>query len=300
MNTDEILKLLDEELVMDPQHDPPYLYQLWTHCYPADARMTVFRSDKHWAVVFEFISYWCRWQGVQNDIWCYGDCVREHGQRYEDQPLELPAENDDTPFGAGYPMNPYQFSVKRNGERLDFTPSPEEYAAAGIGFAPERPDPNAHQEAQIVRYLCHHFNHSFFTSEEELRDILTEVWDETQSPPSEPMALFLQTRHWNHPNIGLDEHPSQTISFPILARAIASGDLTEWAAQDPATFNTDWRVYDLAEKTEQDQMKAQAAEQEQAWASLPSEVQDEFRRQGLYGVGFIQIQEASEDDGADQ
>ncbi len=41
---------------------------------------------------------------------------------------------------------------------------------------------------------------------------------------------------------------SQVPGFQILARAIETGDLSEWRRQDPTAFNTDWAIYEAREK----------------------------------------------------
>lgn len=96
-----------------------------------------------------------------------------------------------------------------------------------------------------VNYVCFqncthaHLNHPFFASEAELRSLLHDSSD---------LDVFLQTRYWHHPVYLVDgedeffkEHYISNIPcFQILSRAIASGDLTEWNSQDPATFSTHW------------------------------------------------------------
>lgn len=186
MTADEILQQINEQLAEGPNTSD--LYQLFSHYYPADARMTVFRSDKHWAIFFEFIGYDCRGQIVWNRLRGYGACLFQREMFGEDVSLILLDEDTREPLDGGSSMN-------------------------------------------------------------------------------------------EHPFTTLEEPSTLGICFPILARAIASGNLSEWNAQTPSKFNTDWRLYDEDEKVQYQEDQARQQQQKQVWTSLPPEAQEQWLRE---------------------
>ena len=251
----------------------PNINPIETHFRVADARMTIFRSERQWVIFFERVDYHVGLDEYQVSLSAYGNCLQDefadgmdlNGQllRYYRHPFEFDEEATQVnPETGSWILERDRFCIWLNGRRLDFTPTPEDYAAAGITFdeEPQRPD-TIHPE-QLLRFLCDHLDHSFFNSEDFLRSII----DTFQAQPSERvyhqtglshhLSLFLQTREWQHTDFGEDnefQYPSDVPGFHILARAIASGDLTEWNNQDPVTFNTDWRPWEairIAERAE--------------------------------------------------
>lgn len=147
----------------------------------------------------------------------------------------------------------------------------------------------SHVGGYILRFLCERLNHSFYTSEGELREMLEDAWQEGETPRIADMALLWQTSQWRHPAItGLEkneEHPRHLPYFQALARAIETGDVSDLERQDPATFNTDWRIWDAEERAEEARAKARRAAQEEAWRQLPPELQEEMR--GWSGPGVL-------------
>lgn len=218
----------------------------------ADTRLTVFRSPKKWAAFVE-IPHYCEgsveflnWIGGAGNCLIDGYCTR--AEEFSMEPLF--GEVEDAPLWKYSEDGEYReewlgdragFSVLVKGERHDFSPRNRDYAAAGIAFDEERTGPDSIEPGCLLRFLCHHLNHPFFTSETELRSLLHD---------SPELEIFIQTRHWHHPEFLMDswredeeitEHHIRNIPcFQILSRAIASGDLTEWNNQDTTPFNTHW------------------------------------------------------------
>jgi hypothetical protein len=271
MTADEILQALDEQFEII-HHDPPYLYQLSSHFFPADTRLTAFRSADRWAVVFEILRYAVVPQQVWLDIYLYRNGVGEQAVRYETTPLQLLDSDTDSPLDGSGSLDPRRFAILWNDQRYDFSPSDRDYADAGIVFDSARHDPEVHANAQIVRYLCERLNHPFFLPEEELRELLA------QSGTDDEAVMLLQTRNWHHPDISQEELPSQVRGFQLLSHALVSGDTTEWDRQDPAAFNTDWRVYDREEQVQEEQTREWAARQDAAWEALSPETRQELQQ----------------------
>ncbi len=283
MTAEEILQTLDAEFEVI-HHDPPHLYQLGGYFYPADARMTAFRSAGHWALFFEIVGCGAGPQGVRVDVRRYGNGFGAQGAHSEVWPVRLLDARTGGPLDGAGTLDPRRFDMLWNGERYHFAPSESDYAEAGIVFDDTRTDPRAHAAAQVVRYLCERLGHAFFLSEEELRASLAQGWTATGLPQAETMTLFLQTRAWRHPNLSEEELPSRNSSFQALARALENGDLSEWGRQDPASFNTDWRVYDWEEKAEEERQREWATRQDGVWDSLSPELRKRIAEEAEAGA----------------
>lgn len=289
IKADEVLELLDQHINNDPLTMlPPLMYQLWTHFFPADTRLSVFRSEEDWAVFVEIACFRPGAEDSSLEIWGYSNCLSEPALLWYDAPYQFcPATEKDADENDGetsYPETPFEFCIVRNGEHLKFAPSPEDYAA--IGAPPDRDfaqDAN-HIGAYVLRFLCERLSHPFFMSETGLRHFLEDCWREGEPPRVDEMALLWQTQQWRHPAIVAQdsdrERPRHLPYFQALARAIETGDVAELQHQDPTTFNTDWRIWDAQERAEEAQMQAMLAEQEQAWQQLSSEMQGQLRAFG--------------------
>ncbi len=267
-------EILDNLEAWWPGWFDPSINPIETHFRVADARMTVFRSERQWVILFERVDYHVGQNEYQVSLCAYGNCLQEGFEPYFRHPFEFDEEATQVnPETGSWILQRDRFCIWFNGRRLDFTPTPQDYAAAGIVFdeEPQRPD-MIHPE-QLLRFLCDHLGHPFFNSEDSLRSII----DTFQAQPSEPvyhqiglshhLSLFLQTREWQHTDFGEDgefQCPSDVPGFHILARAIASGDLTEWNSQNPTTFNTDWRPWEAIRIAERAGRRKRAEEWAQA------------------------------------
>ena len=131
------------------------------------------------------------------------------------------------------------FSVLVQGKRHDFQPTPKDYANAGIVFEDGRSGENSINPAQLMHFVAVALDHPFFLPEDQLRLRI--------KPRFAPeMSLFLQTGEWQHPepifqHAEEDDWVDNIPCWQILARAIISGDLSEWNAQDSSAFNTSWQ-----------------------------------------------------------
>jgi hypothetical protein len=271
MNAQEVLDNLDARCYewFEPTVDP-----LDTYFRVADMRMTVFRSAQQWVIVFERLHYNVGTDAYEISLNAYSNCLQEtfeggmdlnyHLYPYYQHPFEFNVDATlVNPETDSWILDRNRFVICLNGERLEFMPTPEEYSAAGITFDGEIEGPDTIQPEHLLRFLCWRLNNSFFNSEDYLRSII----DTFAVQPSEPvfrqtglshhLSLFLQTCKWQHTDF--EECPSEVPGFRVLARAIASGDLTEWNAQDPATFNTDWRPWEDIRIAERAQLRERVA-----------------------------------------
>ena len=232
----------------------------------AEMRLTIFHAPQMWAMVFEDIGWWANAERFLRNVYVYGNCVEKEGWIIEESSESICNFADDKP--------PYEwrndkyfdlldradFSVVINGERHDFTPTAQDYKDARIQFKHQRIGAGSLSVTQMLRFLCHKMNHPFFMSREELHRVLdmcapsqqTPLSQQplSQQPLSQQMQVLLQTRDWQHPQIGVDEETpiSSLESWQVLARAIESGDLAEWNNFDTSLFNTHWTFWDARKR----------------------------------------------------
>lgn len=290
IKAEDVIDLLDGHINTDSLTGlPPLIYQLSSHFFPADTRLSVFRSEEPWAVFIEIVCYRPGQNESAIEIWGYSNCLSGPEVRWYDMPYTFcPAASEDG-GDTGYPDTPFDFCIVWNGEPLTFTPSPEEYATLGIVIDPNFQRHGNHVGGHILRFLCERLNHPFYTSEGELREMLEDVWREGETPRIADMALLWQTSQWRHPDLtGLEaaeERPRHLPYFQALARAIETGDVSDLERQDPATFNTDWHIWDAEERAETAGAEARWAAQKEVWQKLTPELQEEMR--GFSGPGVL-------------
>ncbi len=218
----------------------------------ADARLSVFRSDEHFAVFTEFPHFLHGAFAFYNWVGCVGNCLTADAYNSQFEPSLAPVleEVPDAPLWRedeyiNWLGDRAAFSVRVQGKRYDFKPSAEDYVRAGIVFEDEASGENSIDPAQLMRFVAVALDHPFFLSEDQLRSLI-------QPRFAPEMSLLLQTDEWQQPLLidrsGEEDDLIENIPcWQILSRAIASGDLSEWRAQDTSGFNTDWtsleRIY---------------------------------------------------------
>lgn len=269
MSVEQTLRELDEAFAACPVS----LYTEPHHAKPADARLTVFRSPKHWVILIEKIDYFIRMHG---DVDCfsraytlYGNCLEngwaESFDALWENETELPF---DAETGRWLPTRRH-LRYFMNGRWWDVYPTPHDLQQAGID--PElldevdreawQEDPNALLPVEWLRYLCHHLDHPFFASEARLREVVREAVGDTEIASS--LQIVLQTREWEHPDYVADELPSDTESFRVIAEIIATGDASLWARVDRTRFNSHWRYWVEKEHAQSGEVNTPLSEGEQ-------------------------------------
>ena len=279
MNAQEIIEHLDDAMTSTLE---PCLGMLEEYSAFADTRLTVFRSGKHWVMAFELVHY-TRADEFVLDIWLYGNCLglpnddnlgidlsRVLFTMPPDMKLKETEETEDWGYAPDF------FAIQRNGHRFEFRPTREEYEAAELFWSKQEKRENHIHPKHLLRFLCHHLDHPFFAEESTLRDLIEKrhaEWNDLDlgwgQRLSHSLKLFLQTREWRHPQLNevddwsneniAENLPSQVECFHILARAIESGDLSEWYAQDQSTFNTHWSHWTTSEKEQEEAIEGDRA-----------------------------------------
>lgn len=225
MSESEVLELLDETMSFERGDipSPPDIYNI--NFQFVEGRLSVFREEEWWVLAFETISYVPGGCSYGHGLWLYGNCIK--GQVYH-QWNELPIRIDREGFwdyATGAFLVPRNhLCIPWNDQMLEFFPMPEEYAAAGVIFPPERQQANDVEPLELLAYLCWKLNSPFFLSEEELAATVRKAVVEGTGE----MKLIFQTREWQHPFFDARELPSQLPGMQVLAHLIATGDPSVW------------------------------------------------------------------------
>jgi hypothetical protein len=197
----------------------------------AAARLSAFRSETDWAIVFEILSFSEREVEFVNDLYAFGSCVSRQGFIGEEIPFSSitrrPLFDPETNvFIADWS----QWAMEFKGKELLFSPTLEEYRKAGITIY-QNARAEQWREIDLLRFLLHTLGDDLFLSE---TDLLAHL------PSCGMMPVFLQSRQWQHPDISSGERPSKNVSLRSLVNALSN--------RDPAMFeqgrpNTHWSAW---------------------------------------------------------
>lgn len=191
----------------------------------ADTKLSVFRSETEWLIVFELIVFHRPAVEFQNVIYGFGNKLQSPGFQTAIKIIDI---SDDYPFedDEGNPIvDIHEFVVKIDGQLETIRPSPEELIASGVEQAPN-PDP----ETQVLRLLCHLMPDRFFLASSRLLELLGQPKD---------LSLFLELRSWFHPDIAAGKRPSQNPCFQNLAKALSYNDPAIYKCPENL-HNTHW------------------------------------------------------------
>jgi len=197
----------------------------------AASRLTALRSDEHWLITFEVLGFSEREVEFVNDLYAFGSCVPRQGfieenilfDSHSNQPLFDPVTND-------FVADSKKWTIARGAAVLSFAPSLSDYQAAGLAAKPGG-GLKKWREIELLRYLVSVYADSLFLTVKELV---------SRFPACGSLAVFLQTREWEHPDVAASERPSQKTSVRTLMKALAENDV---CAFDPGRPNTHWRFW---------------------------------------------------------
>jgi uncharacterized protein DUF7003 len=198
--------------------------------YPmADVRLTAFRNQSEWLIVFEVIAAAISQGWFQDMIFAYGNRVKAPGL--------LTAENV-VQAAPGYPirdadgrfiLNLDHFEVLIRGQKRDFSPSKEDFRKAGLQSQGKMPGP-----IYFLRLLVSLCPGDLFLPKEELLKRIRKS----------ELQTFMQLDDWHHPDLAADEPPSRNSCFQSLASALAKDDPDLYSCS-PTKFNTQWTDWEV-------------------------------------------------------
>lgn len=227
MDPNQILKSLDDQAA---EFNFPVLDNAYVEL--AAARLSAFRSEVDWLVVFEILGFSTREVAFVDDLYAYGSCVSKGGLVGQAMPLieaeEQPLVDKETNECIADWSN---WSIKVRGTTMSFSPTLDDYKQAGISIV-RGPGPGSLSEVELMRFLVHNLDEKLlYLGEQALLDHFSECKD---------MVKVLQTTKWQHPDVADGEQPSNNISIRSLVFALARQDFSVFSQGRP---NTHWKFW---------------------------------------------------------
>ncbi len=227
MNTAQILKDLDK-------HASEFNFPVLDNAYIefAAARLSAFQDAKEWLIIFEVLGFSKKEIEFVDDLYAFGSCVEREGVVGEEIPISASPKQPlfDTETNECI-ADWSRWSIKIGKEDMSFSPTPEEYAQAGI-VIDRAPGNGTLSEIGLLRFLVHRLGKErFFMSD---ADMLNHF------PRCRNLKKFVQTTQWEHPDIGNEERPSKNVSIRSLVNALAQKNPSLF---DHGISNTHWSYW---------------------------------------------------------
>lgn len=187
----------------------------------AAIRLTAFRNDDEWLVVFQEIAFYPAMGDFEDIVTVFGNRLEKQGV-ISAQPTVSLADGPDSS-----PPDIHDFKVHvQGGPGRRFKPSRDDYRSAHVDI-----DDKSYAETKIIRYLASQVRRELFVDDEALLKIC--------GRSSAELKKFIELDEWHHPDLADDEPPSEIPCFKSLARALAKGDASLYKCA-PASVNTGW------------------------------------------------------------
>lgn len=227
MNVNQILSDLDK-------HASEFNFPVLDNAYVefAAARLSVFEGPEHWLVVFEVLGFSTQETEFVDDLYAYGSCVDKEGFAGEHVLLTSALQESLFDKETNECVADWShWSINLRGKTISFTPSREEYSQAGITMDHD-PGRATLNEIDLLRFLV------FKLGEERL--FMSEQALLSHFPRCKGVSKFIQTTHWQHPDIAGGEKPSESVSIRSLVEALFRRDPSVF---DPGGSNTEWKSW---------------------------------------------------------
>jgi hypothetical protein len=203
------------------------------YAYPTALRLTAYRDATRWAIAIEDIGFFSptrHHDGFINKLHLYGNCLtREAGitkagffylfEKAEEGVFQEESEIELELLKESFPLNiqGQTVSVNINAEILQAKDIP-------LMHPPRITAPD------LLRLLAQEHRDLLLLSEDNLREYL----------PAD-LPQFIRLDAWYHNNLAGDELPSQIETFPLLARALVTGNVQDYAPTlAPNTHWSNW------------------------------------------------------------
>jgi hypothetical protein len=200
------------------------------YTYPADVRLTAYRDAARWAIAIEDIGYFNRLpdhNGFVNILHLFGNCLsRPPGTANDDfVAIITPSATNMSIFDDEWDMKivAESFSVKIQGQTVSVKINPEVLQAKNIPLM----HPPTITSPDLLRFLVSDHRDAFLLPDEQLKRCI---------PADLPQFIRLDT--WYHNDLIAGEMPSQIETFQMLAKALVSGNPSDYAPTLPP--NTHW------------------------------------------------------------
>lgn len=224
LDKQEILRQLDTEAesFVFPMLDNGYYYH-------GDQKLTIFRDEKRWAILIEILAYNNHEYGIEGIMtvgsvfgncligWNDNDCFKAFAS---DNGVEtfLYDEANYIPY-----LNPNAKSINIRGQEIPVVTEYKHYRSKGIEFEHD----GKITPWEFMRSLIPEYSNYFW-------------WNKTEISTKIPsdLPVFMTLTNWHHPNLLMQEKPSDTQTFQQLADVIVSGDIKMYKTNE--SHNTHW------------------------------------------------------------
>jgi|LakMenEpi03Aug12_release.lakeMendotaPanAssembly.Ray.scaffolds.fasta_scaffold525766_1 hypothetical protein len=220
----EILRQLDEEakVYAFPMLDNGYYYH-------GDQKLTIFRDASRWAILLEVLAYNNHMQGLDGITTIanvFGNCLT--GSNGNDNFNYFADDNGTETFlydEVNYIpyLNPQVKSIKIRDLDVAVIFDREHYKAKKITFEYE----DKITPWEFMRGLIPEYSNLFWLRGKEI----------SKKIPTD-LPVFMTLDNWHHPDLVVDERPSDTQTFQQLADVILTGDKRLYSTSE--TINTHW------------------------------------------------------------
>lgn len=226
-----ILSVLDQcaESFTLPMLDNGYVYL-------AATRLTLFKHEDKWALVFEVFGHMPRAWAPDISVTTFSNALSNRKSQFVDEVasdnyLKNNPHNESKNYGPidrdDWPDCDYLDVVEDEIIRLRgkpiLRPTSKELLETGIKQEEERL-----QTFEFCRYLALKYRKQVLATPQEKRYNL-----------SEDMKEILVLDDWNHPDLAAGEKPSESETFQMLRDVLLSGDVSQYRPNLPG--NTHWR-----------------------------------------------------------
>jgi hypothetical protein len=217
---DEVLEQLDESAAnfMYPGLPNEYFAQ-------ARQRMTAFRGDDEWLLVFEVVGWGIKEASFDNLVTAFGNRLEQPGLVYDETVVTAPG--GESPFDdkdeLRLDLRDLRVEIRGKDRRLE--PTEADLEAAGVE------DDSMPGPARVIRLLAHEYPDDLVLSDDELL--------EAAGRSGSGLERFLQADGWRAPDLLESEKPSDVECQRSLAEALASGDAGSYACPE-GEWNTRW------------------------------------------------------------
>jgi hypothetical protein len=223
------------------------------YLYPAGTRLSVYTNAiaklgircNSWAIVIEILAFDPKVRGtngIYDIVTLFGNHLRTpQGKTGISQyrisyctflsdgpegPLFLPPNHS---MRGSATVSPLAKSVTVRGAVFPISTNAAEYAELGIPLS----DLPWLRGEELLRWFALKYPALSWRSEVEIASELTEL------PP-----LMLRLNEWHHPDVGMDERPSETEFLGLIADVIATGDVSQYQPSEKP--NTHWSNWPMA------------------------------------------------------
>jgi hypothetical protein len=221
-NKSEVLELLDR---CADENTFPMLNN--THVRHAGIRLHVFGSEAEWLIVFDWFFDFVPAGTFSEFVDAFGSELPDGNLSCNrSDPVELPDQEDLYDELGNYKFDRFHFELLINKELRSFTPTREDYLAAGFDV-----DDGQQSETQIIRYLEHQLGDELYAPSPEA---LLNVCGREDAG----LTQLLYLKEYYHPNVADDEYPSDTETFRMIADVLVSRDPSRHHPSEAS--NTHW------------------------------------------------------------